>query len=703
MRFANGVVCVTALAAATILSAADCDRSPGFYEREGHTVGSVRLKGPLRHFRFVREQTLRAGIPLRSRDVKPDGTVVESGAFQTVPWSLGTIAIQNRLRDPTLLQQFDLVLVTAGLENCDASAKSLDAVYNIFSFSIPASLDFERQSVATMVARSLIPSSLSRLFANTFAQPLLSYNAARGVYGGTSAHYQAPPGMLFDQASMLVTGSGNSLEGEAELSAARSRDRGALRDRDWGVNYRYSDVRSASEDSSAVRETTAGGRFGTFTKPLGALASGLRFGTAVHAGSGQTDARSPAVFRNAATTALKLYAGGALGAGPYAVRLSYGLQRTQPRSGVTGGFLKHVIDTRHSFRFLPSDHRPVSVELDAGAGWMPNNRALPLHEAFYGGNVVRSFITGDPWEIRADPLFRGLPQMSVRNAAGTSFGATRYATLNTTVAFTVWGKPLVPDEVLSDAGFTSALKGQLSTAESALAGTHITSDPKFPSMAQSVATLKPDLEPIKTRLQTIREALSGAAQAKADDALSSLDDVETEVDSAMDAGTESTSPTLAYRTLALGFGEDVPSLLNVLSDAFRALKPLASAEDAAWLESNAVRFEGLQKSVTTQLQAIEANALAKAHVELAFARKVVNSLLHEINVVSVSPLLMFDVARFGWERGTASSTRYAAGPGVRFSLVNVNVSVGYAFNVRRPARSPRGALVFGFSVSDLFR
>lgn len=41
-------------------------------------------------------------------------------------------------------------------------------------------------------------------------------------------------------------------------------------------------------------------------------------------------------------------------------------------------------------------------------------------------------------------------------------------------------------------------------------------------------------------------------------------------------------------------------------------------------------------------------------------------------------------------------------PKVRFGLVNVNFTVGYAFNVQQRAGEPRGAAVIGLMFENLF-
>jgi hypothetical protein len=75
--------------------------------------------------------------------------------------------------------------------------------------------------------------------------------------------------------------------------------------------------------------------------------------------------------------------------------------------------------------------------------------------------------------------------------------------------------------------------------------------------------------------------------------------------------------------------------------------------------------------------------------------------LNEVNVVSAAPLLVFDAVRVGPD--PTRRWHFGAGPGLRLSLVNVNLSLGYAFNVGKKPGEPRGALLIQFSVSDLFR
>ena len=81
------------------------------------------------------------------------------------------------------------------------------------------------------------------------------------------------------------------------------------------------------------------------------------------------------------------------------------------------------------------------------------------------------------------------------------------------------------------------------------------------------------------------------------------------------------------------------------------------------------------------------------------AQKVLNAFLYELNIYSIAPIGVFDVARV-WPTGIG--TRYAAGGGVRLSLVNMNFTLAYAANPARIPGEGRGALFVKLDVEDLF-
>ena len=75
----------------------------------------------------------------------------------------------------------------------------------------------------------------------------------------------------------------------------------------------------------------------------------------------------------------------------------------------------------------------------------------------------------------------------------------------------------------------------------------------------------------------------------------------------------------------------------------------------------------------------------------------------ELNLGAVSPALLFDAARIGPVQSGASALRYGIGPAVRFSIVTLDVTVGYSFNPRRQGKEPLGQFFFSMDISDLFR
>jgi hypothetical protein len=348
---------------------------------------------------------------------------------------------------------------------------------------------------------------------------------------------------------------------------------------------------------------------------------------------------------------------------------------------------------------LLAPHRPISFEMDLGAGLLPDNRVLPVGEGFFGGNMVRRFIPGDTWEIRSDPYLRSLPQLTVR-PSGSSFGATRYFAWNSTVAPTVWGRPLLPRELLDDAMFQKVLKGQLTSAETLLSNDYIVKNPLLGTMQITVRDLGKSMALLRAKLEELK-ALPEPGQSTLMDALSALDDVDGSIETAMEDPREQQSPTLAYRTLAKGFGANTPAALNTLAEILRKLRDVAPATHSSLLESEAKQLVDAGKGLSQRLDEVESQAVASAHKDMAFARRLVDRLLHEVNVVSAAPLLMFDVVRVGPD--PTHRWQFGAGPGLRLSLVNVNLTLGYSFNIQRRPGEPRGAFLIQFSVSDLFR
>jgi hypothetical protein len=88
---------------------------------------------------------------------------------------------------------------------------------------------------------------------------------------------------------------------------------------------------------------------------------------------------------------------------------------------------------------------------------------------------------------------------------------------------------------------------------------------------------------------------------------------------------------------------------------------------------------------------------------MAFVKQALHTLFKDVNLTSVSPVSIFDVAKIGPTSSTVDGTRYGPGGGVRLELASiVNFTAGYARNVNARPGEGSGAIFFSIGVRDLF-
>ncbi len=695
------MVLIAVVGSGCAASPGPCSESPGFYEREKYAVTAVRLIGPLAHFGAIRATVMDA-IPQKVRTKGRDGAVSEAGTFDTQAWSLGTLAISNRFRGSPGVFRVAFAGVVAGLEACDEQEKTLTATYTVLAFQIPAAIRFSGPADTALVARALGAAGLQKVLGKTFPMPAVGFDPARGFFGGGQVEQQAAPGGLFDAVQARALVSGNSLDAGLDLRGARSREKGLFRDQDWSVFYRYLDqpAKTAGGEAPALGQRTFGARFGSSTKPLAGGALVLRFGGSVSGGSSSLQSSRPLSLRDISFANAKAYAGLTAFQGPYTGRFSYGVQRTQQGRAFGDGFFKHVIDTRQEFQFPLRDHRPLVISLDAGAGWLPSRRGIPAGEAFFGGGFVRPFVENDPWEIRNDPYFRAAPQLSLQT--GQTLGATRFVSLATTAAVTVWAKPLLPKEV-AEAGVMKALRGQLASAVTSVSDDYVRRDPQLQVLrAQTLA-----LEPVAGRLQAQLDALAARGGDELSEAVTKVADALAELVGTLEDLKEppGNAPTVPFRTILLGFGGTTPATLAVITGGIDELvaRTELTADEKAALGREKAEFLRVLSSGSALLEKIDADALLGAGRDLAFAERLVDRLEHQVNLFAISPVALLDVTKLWGPAGQSGPVRVGVGPGIRFSMVNVHFTIGYGANTRRQPGDRAGALFFQLNVSDLFR
>ena len=163
------------------------------------------------------------------------------------------------------------------------------------------------------------------------------------------------------------------------------------------------------------------------------------------------------------------------------------------------------------------------------------------------------------------------------------------------------------------------------------------------------------------------------------------------------------SAVYTLRRIAVGIGALVPAQL---ASAAGALDQLAAALRAAGKSGDAIAAAAqqfrthlvrLQADVRTlpvpagERWAVQQNSFFTRALDVAF---------REMNLAAVSPVVVFDAARIG---PRSDGVRYGVGPGVRFSIVTLDVTLGYSFNPKRRPGDPVGAFFFSMDIADLFR
>jgi hypothetical protein len=97
-------------------------------------------------------------------------------------------------------------------------------------------------------------------------------------------------------------------------------------------------------------------------------------------------------------------------------------------------------------------------------------------------------------------------------------------------------------------------------------------------------------------------------------------------------------------------------------------------------------------------------ASAKSAKELIYPKRVFDTIIHNLNVWSVSPVFAFDTARIWPEVSSGKGLRYGVGGGIQLTLVShANLTFGYARNLHRDPKEGSGALFFSISITELLR
>jgi hypothetical protein len=323
---------------------------------------------------------------------------------------------------------------------------------------------------------------------------------------------------------------------------------------------------------------------------------------------------------------------------------------------------------------------------------------MPLSQRFFGGDAPQNFIAGDQWTIQSGPLIRSIPEnrLNAADTLGGPIGGTSFWSFNSTFSVPLWGRPIVPKEVAENPDIPKKIQFAENTAKHALTLTYQKDLPEFKTLVSHLGPLSAELTQLTTDLKTLDGKIPPGAKA----ALDAAEGATASADRTL-AGVRGNEPAEASALIASPF---VGGIIKVSTDLDALSAKLADAGmQAETMEINAHKqtLTSLQASLKTDLDKINLTGPAqKAEQDLKVVTPVIDTLFHDLNIISVSPVAVFDAARLWPDR---LGTRYGPGIGVRLTIVTFNVTVGYAWNVNGSKTEGPGVLFFSLDISDVFR
>lgn len=321
---------------------------------------------------------------------------------------------------------------------------------------------------------------------------------------------------------------------------------------------------------------------------------------------------------------------------------------------------------------------------------------MPVSQRFFGGNAPQQFTEGEDWKIPSGPFIRAIPENRLNSSSvfGTPGGGSSFWSSNTTLSVPVWGYPLIPKDLARDPSFEPAIAAEKEAAENALMLTYQKDLPAFkallarlPELDAELSQLKSDMGAMETRVPAEAASSFRASKTATDSAARVSKDVQT------------TTPQAASALIA-GPISRLTKLSSSLDVFANALNNASDEDDTSIIQSHRNRVLALQASLAIDLLKVDLTVPKKrAADDLSVVDPVLNSILHRLNIVSISPLVVFDTARL-WP--DAVGTRFGPGAGIRFTLVTFNLSLGYAWNVNGVRSEGPGALFFSLDVGNIF-
>lgn len=669
------------------------------FEKAGFTVTSSRVEDPFDFLPWVRDRQKRAADQISA--------LVDNQLFRyetATGKALDIIEKENFLPDTSDVR-VKLRVELVSVENC-ANSK-LDLVYRVYSSQvmpvlsgIPEARVTEKEEPETAAGQTTVNVPLIKPFR---FKPLGGYDALKKLHGGGQFEFKAKDPGKFPIHTALIKADASRQFHDISAALAGSHDSAG-----WLAHSEYRLTFSHFTNPTGAGRLKGGhlsAQFAGISQPFAGGNLTFRFGGLLEGGNRQSSVGGallpPDTVSNTGFGSLKLYAGVSGRLRRHVLAASYGLELGSIGPASRIDWRKHIGDVRHEFWYPLGNHRILDVESRFSIGRVDVSGDIPLAERFFGGNNEEFFLPNDTFQIRANPVIRAIPASSFfRTASGT--GGDRFFSYNLTAAYAVWRKPLVPEELTADEDFKTELDKSIETITGNLQNFEETKDAHYQALVPLLPQVSAALNSLKTAITTAQEARPGQFETEFKQALRTTNTAIRRTDSAIQTADAVGQYGLIRALLSPSEAEGE----NRLAKAITAVNDLMSVLGTdAGISAALTRVGGIRNTMESEFQQIdEETARQNAVAQMAFTRRTLKTLFNDVNIYSVSPVVVFDVARLSRQRGGIGGIRYGPGLGLRLEFASIaHLTSGYAWNVRRGPGERRGTIFFAIGVRDLFQ
>jgi hypothetical protein len=667
-------------------------------EQAGFTVRSIRIDDPFGFLPWIKARQKRAADQITTL-IKDKPFTYANAAGK----ALDIIENENFLPDTSDARvKLRLELVTVA--NCTSG--NVDLIYRIYSTQImpvlsarPEERVKERETPQDSAGQSTVETKGASPFHLT---PTAGYDSTDLLFGGgrfefTPRNFGKLPfksAIIKGEASSRMHNVSAALEGAYDSQVETG---SGLAHAEWLINFEHYSLPTGAGD---IRGGHLTAQFAGVTKPMLNGNVSLRFGAALEGGNRQTEPGSliiaPDTVANAGFGTLKLYGAIDSRLRNHIFTASYGLELGSVGPAARVDWHKHILDARHQFWYSLGNHHLLDVESRFTLGRLSVPGKVPLPERFFGGRNEEFLIASDTWQIRANPVIRAIPGSRFFQTVDGA-GARQFFSYNLTAAYGIWRKTLVPEELTTDDDFKSELEGAITTVTSTLQNYYSSKDQHYNNVVAQ-------LPAAQTALQDLKNAVTAAQASHADQA-----DLFKACTRAVSGGLRRLGSAITpqgadpYGLIASVLSDD-PDEIQLLKVNKACETDLNGVLHDANISATTSRVETLRKAMLAEFNQIDENrAQQQATADMAFTRRTLNTLFNDVNIYSISPVVVFDVARIGPRSGAVGGTRYGPGAGIRFELATTaHFTLGYAWNVNQGPGEGRGNIFFAIGVRDLF-